>query len=574
MNRSKILFCVGVISFFSLLVLYFFHPIPLQGPNVDLGHHLLLGKIITTTNSVPKVNLLSFTYPNFPFINTHWVSDVIFYQTFSFFGYNGLILHATLLVVFTFLFLFFSQPVKKRLFSAIPVSFLYLQILIDRTEVKPELISLLLLSIFLFVLYRYRKTYTKWVYLLIPLELLWVNTHIYFILGEAVLILFLIDIFLLGGRSFRSKKVQTLALILVCSFAATFANPNFVKGALYPFFVFGNYGYSVIENLNFLQAAKTNGDLTFLYFALSSVFLWTGFTIYRRKVGLIDFLLSFLFTGVAIVAVRNFPLFVVGTFAPMVIVVSLAVKSWKERLKIKHKQTLSVYLFIGAIVLAMPGIVWGLRLHGLGFGVVDNANGAINFFEQNNLSGPIYNNYNIGNYLEYRLYPREKVFVDGRPEGYPKKFFEAEYYPAESSIEGFNKVDAIRHFNTIIYEHKNQTLTVNPLLSGLVKDANWKVVFVNSSIVIFVKKDSNLPAITQNTVKISSYDLRDTDKLGDLSNFFRVTGWFGPMFQADVAYLKLDPTNCTALRHVAVILKQTGSAQAPEYIAKFTKYCS
>src|SRR5205085_4230883 len=49
---------------------------------------------------------------------------------------------------------------------------------------------------------------------------------------------------------------------------------------------------------------------------------------------------------------------------------------------------------------------------------------AVDFLLKNNLHGPIFNNLTLGNYLIYRLYPRQKVFVDGRPEAYPASFLQ------------------------------------------------------------------------------------------------------------------------------------------------------
>src|SRR3972149_12086752 len=45
----------------------------------DLGRHLKLGEIIWQTKSVPKINLFSYTNPDFPFINTHWLFEVLVY---------------------------------------------------------------------------------------------------------------------------------------------------------------------------------------------------------------------------------------------------------------------------------------------------------------------------------------------------------------------------------------------------------------------------------------------------------------------------------------------------------------
>src|SRR3989344_5465586 len=45
----------------------------------DLGRHIKLGEIIWQTKNVPKTNLFSYTNPDFPFINTHWLFEVLVY---------------------------------------------------------------------------------------------------------------------------------------------------------------------------------------------------------------------------------------------------------------------------------------------------------------------------------------------------------------------------------------------------------------------------------------------------------------------------------------------------------------
>src|SRR5947209_7454736 len=67
MKRTAVIFYVFLN--FLLFFVGFFHPI--TAINEDLGRHLLLGQIIGKTQTVPKVNLLSYTYPQAPFINSH-----------------------------------------------------------------------------------------------------------------------------------------------------------------------------------------------------------------------------------------------------------------------------------------------------------------------------------------------------------------------------------------------------------------------------------------------------------------------------------------------------------------------
>ena len=48
---------------------------------------------------------------------------------------------------------------------------------------------------------------------------------------------------------------------------------------------------------------------------------------------------------------------------------------------------------------------------------------ALRFLRTEQLRGPIFNNFDVGGYLIYSLYPRERVYVDNRPEAYPATFF-------------------------------------------------------------------------------------------------------------------------------------------------------
>ncbi|MDO8461153.1 MAG: hypothetical protein Q7S38_01780, partial [bacterium] len=57
---------------FFLLLAGFLHPI--QSITQDLGRHLLAGQIIFETQEIPKTNLFSYAYPDFSFINHHWLS--------------------------------------------------------------------------------------------------------------------------------------------------------------------------------------------------------------------------------------------------------------------------------------------------------------------------------------------------------------------------------------------------------------------------------------------------------------------------------------------------------------------
>src|SRR3989304_8360126 len=90
---------MGILLFF-LIFIGFFHPI--TSITQDLGRHLITGEIILKTHSVPKTNLFSYTYPNFPFVNHHWLSEVFYSITFSKLGFNGLLISNATLILLPF----------------------------------------------------------------------------------------------------------------------------------------------------------------------------------------------------------------------------------------------------------------------------------------------------------------------------------------------------------------------------------------------------------------------------------------------------------------------------------------
>ena len=77
----KILNKIIIVLIFLLAGVMFFHSF--TSINADIGRHLKVGYIIWQTGTVPKVNLLSFTAPEYPFVNHHWLSEVVFYKIYS-----------------------------------------------------------------------------------------------------------------------------------------------------------------------------------------------------------------------------------------------------------------------------------------------------------------------------------------------------------------------------------------------------------------------------------------------------------------------------------------------------------
>jgi hypothetical protein len=123
-----------------------------------------------------------------------------------------------------------------------------------------------------------------------------------------------------------------------------------------------------------------------------------------RKVRPADWLLLAAFGGAALTAQRNTAF--VGVIAPVLIA---GVWPWRWRIP-----TLAQWLFPALLI---AGIVAGAaagRFYRLSVAEWKVPKGAADFLIAHRITGPLFNSYEYGGYLMWRLWPQQKVFIDGR----------------------------------------------------------------------------------------------------------------------------------------------------------------
>lgn len=557
-----------------LLLVFFGYYHEISAITQDLGRHLLTGELIWQSKEVPKINLYSYTYPDFPFINHHYLSEVIFYLIHSLAGFSGLLIFTTFLMVVSLSLLFIFTA--KRL-SFIPVSItalLYLRILFERTDLRPEIFSYFFLTLFVIILFQFRERFTKWIYVIPLLQLLWVNSHIYFPIGLLLLALFSFD-YVLHHKQLKSKEMRTLILVSLLSGLALFINPNGAAGALYPLRVFQNYGYTIEENqtLFFLESLGFMKP-SFIYFKISVFLLFTTLLLTFKKTRPIDWLLSVTFTIIAFMAVRNFPLFVIATFIPFARSLETMYNWLLSQVKNSYNQVLPLSLLIIVLVLLIFQLFTVKNLHTFGATLPQGASKGVTFFQENSLTGPLFNNFDIGSYLSYRLYPKEKVFIDGRPEAYPSSFIQEVYIPMQEDPQQFATIEKQYNFTTIFFSHTDQTPWAKQFLQHIVVNDSWKIVYLDPAVIILVKD------IPQNAAIISKYamnkdELQMENMKEDLPTFYRAALFFQNIGQKDKEQfyyrkmLELDPQNCGILTQLILSEEQ----QNPLTLQRYNLYC-
>ena len=329
---------------------------------------------------------------------THeWLSQVLMYFVYAVAGFPGIILvRALLLAAVCGLAGLLAGRLSGNFYAGIAAAFAAASVLTAFAADRPSLVSFLGVAVFVCLL-ELRRGY----WALPPLALLWANCHGGFPLGWVVLLAYCAGTLTLFFRrdAAWARESRQLWLVTVCAIAASGINPNgfgVVSTAL-------AYRRSpMTANLiewrpPSLWGAPYGFDILLYAAALVLVLSW-------KKVRLPHWILYAAFAGASLMAFRNIPL--IGFLGPVLIaayfplrVVAPAGLAW------------------AVPVLAAAGIVAGLALDGfprLRVAAWTIPAGAAEYLIENHVTGPMFNTYEQGGYLIWRMWPQQQVFIDGR----------------------------------------------------------------------------------------------------------------------------------------------------------------
>lgn len=507
-----------LISLLFIIAILFAKPINLV--TADLGRHIKNGEIILKykDSRIFSTNYYSYTNAGFETINHHWGTGIIFYIVRELSGFKGLSLFyifISTLSIFVFMLganLILKQNNTKGGLKKLKISnktmlatVLAIPFLTMRTEIRPEGLSYLFLALFFYILMRFKnekrqtkisqtnygmvkivKSY-KYLVLLPILQLLWVNIHIFFIFGPFLIAVFLIQE-ILEQKTVRkfSEKTKVLTTILLLSSATLLINPLFLKGALVPLTIFKEYGYMLVENQSVFFMQKRFPQPLYIYAEVLTIVIiqivaFLTFTKFggtkkplaklKNNFYILVPLLTFMIMGFK----SNRLLVLFGYFSIAFLVHFFS--------KLKVKVSLSYVLV--ALIFVIPFTKKAFA--NTSIGLITNNLSSVEFFKENKIKGPIFNNYDIGGYLVYGLFPNEKVFVDNRPESYPQKFLQDEYVLMQENEDVWNAQLEKYDFNTIYFYRRDATPWAQPFLIRRLEDASWVPVFVDDYVIILVR---------------------------------------------------------------------------------------
>jgi len=449
----------------------------------DLGQHLKTGEIFFNTRQIIKTNHYSYTEPAYPAVNHRWLSGAIFYAVYRYFDFAGLSIFFALLSGVT-LFIFFRLVYKKVGFvCAAMLVFLAFPFILSRTEIRPEVFSYFFISFYFYLFTQYREgrlKFSRLVIITFLTQMLWVNVHLFFVLGLFLCMAFAFSFYL----EKRHVDMRKFLLLFVFLTTASLINPSGIYGILEPFSIFREYGVDVSENIGIIGYLSSDSEISenksfiFIFFITFILGILSGlFVLFRFKnrgdwrwvILFIIFGLAFLMMARLVAIFGYYSILYFGTLLsnfPVII----------QRASRVFKYFLPLLIINGPFLLPNYGV--GLR---------PNVQDSANFFKANNLHGPVFNNYDIEGYLIYNLFPENRVFIDNRPEAYSVSFAREateRFYNDETVWE---KLDKKYRFNTIYLSLWGKKDSTKEFLFKRFGEAQWNTVFMDGYAIILAR---------------------------------------------------------------------------------------
>jgi hypothetical protein len=466
----------------------------------DLALHLSMGRFILNHRKIPLRDVFSHTLAGQPAAQHKWLSQLLFAQAERMMGLAGVVLLCAIVIATTFWLVFeLARKESNALVTAVLVVLLALAASMVHWLIRPHVFTFLFLALWMTILNQLYKGKLQHRWLLPALMVLWVNLHGGFIAGLVTWLLYGLGVgwdavwgrapgpptrfwrnYLLGGvtallttlinpsgMGLWHMLVTHLGNPYLAAITVEFQSPNFHQVVFWPFLIMIGLLLVVLS----LSEKRFESRLVFSSAAWLLMGLYSG-----RNIPLF-----------AIVAV---PLFVQALDD---LFISAANRfQLVERLKQSDVRIQSIdgqlqgFVWPAlSILVVVVGLGFGLNLdlHGQGYGYDPDVFpvAAVDWLEENPQEGEMFNYFTWGGYLQYRLWPEKRVFIDSNSDFYGEAFVR-QYIQVIMLQEGWEDV-------LDQYDVTWAILPLNESAAGALQSVlDWGVIYEDETAVILVRE--------------------------------------------------------------------------------------
>ncbi len=463
--------------------------------SLDVGFHVASGRYILAHRAWPRTDPFTYTVADHAYIDMHGAFQVLLAVVTRMAGDAGI---AALRVAFVLATLVVMWRTARRRGAHSPVVLFVVFALAlftweRRFFTRPELASALCLAALLGLLLRHARDGRRvWLWLCVPLQLVWVNAHALSLFGPATVGLYA----LCSAASPRTRSRDPwIALALVC--AAMFANPYGVRGVTFLWDLRtrldrSNVFASSISELHSPLTSTTIGQWPRAAFVTFACVTLAALLARARRLALFDVAVVGVWTWLAVTAGRNIGLFAVAV-APITAHAASDVFA-----RVRTPRAVRAGFVLACTLLAAGFVVTGTyysadrRAEAFGSGPSRGVYPVrvVETIQRETLRGPIYNHLDQGGYLIGALWPRERVFIDGRLEVMGEEFYTE--YVRYSSGGAREEMLARYHPRVAVVPYTDLRE-----MRAFAADSAWALVDVDGVAALFVRRTSETDALVR-----------------------------------------------------------------------------
>ena len=407
--------------FLAVLLLGLFAMAARNVTDPDVWWHLKTGQFIAEHKSIPHTDPFSYTRAGHPWVAHEWLTELLLYQLQSTAGWGGLIVVFAAVLGAAFFLLYLRCGSGSYIAGVAMLCGACATMPV--WGVRPQVLSLLLTSLWLLILERSERN-PRLLWWTLPLTLLWVNLHAGFALGLALSALFLTGEWIervLGRSQQNSPRLRTTAFILLLDLLIVPLNPNGLRLFFYPIETLRS---AAMQNYIAEWASPNFHHSEYWPFLIVVMGTFAALTWSRIQMRPRDLLLLVVSLYAGLVSIRMMPLFV-WIAVPLI---SQRLGDWPANRSHRLRPQPALHALLNAVIVLAMAIFAGVHV----FQVIQRQPmaeaqhfpaGAVAFL-QTHPPGRIFNHYDWGGYLIWRLYPYTPVFIDGRADLYGKELLD------------------------------------------------------------------------------------------------------------------------------------------------------
>ena len=417
-------------------------------------------------------------HENLHFVMQQWGFSVILFLIYKFTGNVGVYFFIFLI---NFLILFFLYKLcmllssNNKYFSCLITAITDLFLEMVFIAPRPQLISILLLIITIYVLELFFKGKSKSIWFIPLISIFLINIHAaYWPILFIVILPYLAEgLFFLVKRN--DKKIGKLLITFFIAMLMGFINPYGLEAMTYSFYSYGIEEFNILIREMHPVSFKGPSSVVVPSLIILLVIIVNLFFIIknRKKVSIHQLLLFLGFSFMAFLNLKNFAFLIIGTIPFLVCF-----------FKKNFKSEISVFIIL--VFLPIFGIIFLINNDQKQYLIRDDKNSKIvDYLDKNtNKKIKLYTDFNDGSYYEYHGY---KCYIDSRAEVFIKNINRKEDIFHEYYLLFTEKIDYDNFINKYNFDYMvvNKESSLYKYLSNV--DV-YKIVMKSEDRYLFVRK--------------------------------------------------------------------------------------